>query len=179
MLTCAEDDQGIVRNFSLIYLVGDARNGYTIPAKDREQRIEQGQIPNAAVCNKHLSCIPKFLPSRRGIEKEVYAVYEGIDENPSMGMGYVSCFAAEPDTMRVKKYLSGEDMRTYLPTTQKMILEFLLSQAVLKQENLDAVFRRHNDGILRHFSNHQKERYWFVTGGEQLELANRRLARLF
>ncbi len=179
MLTCAEDDQGIVRNFSLIYLIGDARNGYTIPAKDREQRIEQGRIPNAAVCNKHLSCIPNFLPSYRGIEKEVYAVYEGIDGNPSMGMGYVSCFAAEPDTMRIKKYLSGEDMRTYLPTTQKMILEYLLGQAVLKQGNLDELFRRHNDGILRHFSNNQKERYRLVTEAEQLAQASTALTRLF
>ncbi len=112
MLTCAEDDQGIVRNFSLIYLVGNAKNGYIIPEKDKEQRIKQGNLPNAAVCHRHLRDLrSKVLKkSYQDIRKEAYAIYEGIDENPGLGMGYVSICQASPDISRVK-YLSGEDMQ--------------------------------------------------------------------
>ena len=49
MLTCAEDDKGIKRDFSLIYLIGDRRSGYSIPSKDSKL-----VLPNAAICTTHL-----------------------------------------------------------------------------------------------------------------------------
>lgn len=182
MLTCAEDDQGIRRDFSLIYLISDAKNGYNFPERDRTKRAEQIKngafLPNAAVCHKHLREAPLkiFRESHRSIDKEAYAVYTGIDEEPWLGMGYVCVSSCSPDITSVR-YISGENMQTHFPNAQKVILEYLLDQAVLKFENVDTLFRRHNEGILRHFSDDQKERYQLITRAEQLERASKKLDR--
>jgi len=175
MLACAEDDQGIVSNFSLIYLIGDAKNGYVFPERDSELRILQ-ELPHAAVCNKHLRGLRSRVlkGSYQDIDKEAYAVHEGIDDKPWLGMGYVSIFGCAPDTERVK-YLSGEEMYRYFPGAQKVILECLLDNAVQKMK-LDDAFVKHRDGILRHFSSDEKTKYRIVKGAEEFERAFRMLA---
>ncbi len=174
MLTCAEDDKGIKRDFSLIYLIGDRKSGDTIPSKDSKL-----VLPHAAICAAHLGNLdPQILRhSIEGIDKEIYAVYPGIDGGYP-AMGYVSVVGISPDTRHVR-FISGEDMRRYFPRAQRIILENMLERtSVFPFNSVDQLFRDHDDGILRHFSSDQRERYRFETAARRLEAADRMLHSL-
>ena len=70
MLTCAEDDKGIKRDFSLIYLIGDRRSGYSIPSKDSkntEPKIFLGSFKASVSTGTYIRGIVNDLGNTLGI----------------------------------------------------------------------------------------------------------------